>query len=345
MERELKKTFVAFASFGNRSTIQDDYVQMDSRALQKLCKDSGLTHPKRLTTTDIDLLFASVKSKGERKIDFSMFLQLTQMFAVKLNRAHAEVVVQIAAANPRANTSEARPSSSYGKKHHNEPASYYRPASSEASRTETPRAMPRLHPDWYEVRNPNATSEKDQFYYVNRKTNETSWKMPLLVPSGKLQVPPPPSPNSARSESEDQLKSKLYPSLSATSPVTPPLSPNSPSDKELARSAGRRRASLRNLEASFGKVALDSDTRYVSESKESSGGNIFDRLTDPRLYTGAHKHRFDPRTGKGRGLQGRDSVAKGPGYSKAASTSFKGYTNTGSEETFHSISQILRPSF
>lgn len=40
--------------------------------------------------------------------------------------------------------------------------------------------------------------------------------------------------------------------------------------------------------------------------------SIFDKLTDPALYTGSHKHRFD-REGRGRGLEGRDSVSKGLG--------------------------------
>ncbi|KAG2448825.1 hypothetical protein HYH02_006176 [Chlamydomonas schloesseri] len=40
--------------------------------------------------------------------------------------------------------------------------------------------------------------------------------------------------------------------------------------------------------------------------------SIFDKLTDSSLYTGAHKHRFDA-NGNGRGLAGRDRVAKGHG--------------------------------
>ena len=32
--------------------------------------------------------------------------------------------------------------------------------------------------------------------------------------------------------------------------------------------------------------------------------NIFDRLTDPSKYTGAHKERFD-KDGRGKGLAGR----------------------------------------
>eukprot|EP01102_Stenamoeba_stenopodia_P022286 TRINITY_DN922_c0_g1_i2.p1 TRINITY_DN922_c0_g1~~TRINITY_DN922_c0_g1_i2.p1 ORF type:complete len:244 (-),score=59.51 TRINITY_DN922_c0_g1_i2:7-738(-) len=47
--------------------------------------------------------------------------------------------------------------------------------------------------------------------------------------------------------------------------------------------------------------------------KQASGGSIFDKLTDPNQYTGAHKHRFDE-TGKGKGKEGREDVAKPTGY-------------------------------
>jgi len=40
--------------------------------------------------------------------------------------------------------------------------------------------------------------------------------------------------------------------------------------------------------------------------KKKDGPSIFDKLTDASLYTGAHKQRFDS-SGKGRGLDGRDS--------------------------------------
>ena len=41
-------------------------------------------------------------------------------------------------------------------------------------------------------------------------------------------------------------------------------------------------------------------------------GDLLDKLTDPTLYTGSHKHRFDER-GKGRGAVGRDLGARGTG--------------------------------
>ena len=39
---------------------------------------------------------------------------------------------------------------------------------------------------------------------------------------------------------------------------------------------------------------------------------VISKLTDPQLYTGTHRHRFD-QDGKGRGILGRDYVAKGEG--------------------------------
>jgi len=39
-----------------------------------------------------------------------------------------------------------------------------------------------------------------------------------------------------------------------------------------------------------------------------------DRMTDAKLYTGAHKERFDAETGKGKGLEGREEVVDNTGY-------------------------------
>ena len=49
------------------------------------------------------------------------------------------------------------------------------------------------------------------------------------------------------------------------------------------------------------KVLSKVDDTKKSETKKP---NIFDKLTDPNQYTGAHKERFD-KDGKGKGLAGR----------------------------------------
>ena len=60
--------------------------------------------------------------------------------------------------------------------------------------------------------------------------------------------------------------------------------------------------------------------------------DVVDRMTDTSKYTGSHKHRFDEE-GKGRGLGGRDSVAKGrgmvPGSVAAQEGYVTGYKHTG----------------
>ena len=44
-----------------------------------------------------------------------------------------------------------------------------------------------------------------------------------------------------------------------------------------------------------------------------AGNAVLDRMTDTSKYTGSHKLRFDE-SGKGKGLDGRDSTSKGPGH-------------------------------
>ena len=65
---------------------------------------------------------------------------------------------------------------------------------------------------------------------------------------------------------------------------------------------------------------------------KKSGKDIVSRLTDPSLYTGAHKHRFDA-DGKGKGLAGRENIVE-----------FKGHTNTRAVEPVPSaVAQPKKP--
>jgi len=47
---------------------------MDGKSLAKLAKDCKLID-KKLTATDVDLAFAKVKAKAERRITFDQFMQ------------------------------------------------------------------------------------------------------------------------------------------------------------------------------------------------------------------------------------------------------------------------------
>ncbi len=56
--------------------------EMDGRQFAKLCKDAGLLD-KKLTATDVDLIFAKVKDKSARKISYSQFENALGQFATK----------------------------------------------------------------------------------------------------------------------------------------------------------------------------------------------------------------------------------------------------------------------
>jgi len=77
-------------------------------------------------------------------------------------------------------------------------------------------------------------------------------------------------------------------------------------------------------------AAAEEGPQSAGTSKVETGG-IYSKLTDARLYTGAHKERFDV-GGHGRGLAGRDSVGKGGGYVRGAGGG-----------AVHDLSQITRP--
>mmetsp|Transcript_13817 Transcript_13817/g.23764 ORF Transcript_13817/g.23764 Transcript_13817/m.23764 type:complete len:313 (-) Transcript_13817:233-1171(-) len=312
METELRKVYSRFATFGNRTG--GGPVLMDSRSCQKLAKDCGLVG-RVLTTTDIDLIFAQCKTKGKQRIDFNQFVDCTRHWASKLRQSHAEIVLKIIqSSGPKINSlvpqESARSHSSSGSEA-NTPEQDVSPTPSKQ-----PRAMARLHPDYYEVENPNYTGEHDRFYYVNRITKETTWVVPYLVPTKDLSVPPPPSSPPSGGSFRSRQKNR--------EPISPAF-PSSHYEREINSESKQQ----------------DMET---PPRRNNSKRDIFDKLTDPRLYTGAHRHRFDTSTGKGRGLAGRDNAFKGNG-SGAKINNFHGHTNTGTDTKVHSIAQVLRPGF
>lgn len=56
--------------------------EMDSSMLNKLCRDCKLMG-RGLTTTQVELTFASVKLKGRRRINFEQFTDALSLFAEK----------------------------------------------------------------------------------------------------------------------------------------------------------------------------------------------------------------------------------------------------------------------
>ena len=71
-----------------------------------------------------------------------------------------------------------------------------------------------------------------------------------------------------------------------------------------------RQATKRNNDnvAKF-SIELLNEPSSPGKKQHLGSNDVFDRLTSVNTYTGTHKHRFNS-DGTGKGLDGRDSVAK-----------------------------------
>ncbi|XP_074877191.1 tubulin polymerization-promoting protein family member 2-like isoform X1 [Buteo buteo] len=69
---EVENTFRKFAIYGDTSASGND---MTGKNFSKMCKDCGVMDGKAVTSTDIDILFYKVKTKGARTITFVEFQQ------------------------------------------------------------------------------------------------------------------------------------------------------------------------------------------------------------------------------------------------------------------------------
>lgn len=74
----------AFDTYATDST-------MEGKQFVKIFKDLNLLDKKRLTTTDIDLIFAKIKEKAARRISFTEFLSGIDLVAQKKGLAAQEL--------------------------------------------------------------------------------------------------------------------------------------------------------------------------------------------------------------------------------------------------------------
>ncbi|NWH58905.1 TPPP2 protein, partial [Geococcyx californianus] len=69
---EVEKAFRKFAVYGDTSASGND---MTGKNFSKMCKESGVMDGKAVTSTDVDIVFNKVKTKGARTITFAEFQQ------------------------------------------------------------------------------------------------------------------------------------------------------------------------------------------------------------------------------------------------------------------------------
>jgi len=87
-EDALAKTFADYCGAGHDT--------MDGKAFVKLAKDCKLLD-KKLTTTDVDLIFSKVKERTVRRINLNQFMDALQQFATKKGVDVNEVAGKVAA--------------------------------------------------------------------------------------------------------------------------------------------------------------------------------------------------------------------------------------------------------
>lgn len=86
-------------------------------------------------------------------------------------------------------------------------------------------------------------------------------------------------------------------------------------DPETGRGRGKAgRVDIVENDGYVGSYRQERSSGKVSKKVGSKASSVVDRLTDPKGYTGSHKKRFDPTTGKGRGKAGRVDVVENTGY-------------------------------
>ncbi|KAG6936275.1 tubulin polymerization promoting protein family member 2 [Chelydra serpentina] len=69
---ELEKAFRKFAMYGDTAATGND---MTGKNFSKMLKDCGVMDGKGVTSTDVDIVFNKVKTKGARTINFGEFQQ------------------------------------------------------------------------------------------------------------------------------------------------------------------------------------------------------------------------------------------------------------------------------
>merc|ERR1712131_364901 len=78
----VKSTFAAFAVQGTTASQAANTSEINNKNFSKLCKDCKVIFGK-CTSTDVDIVFSKVKTKGAQKINFDQFCQALKEVAPK----------------------------------------------------------------------------------------------------------------------------------------------------------------------------------------------------------------------------------------------------------------------
>ncbi|KAJ3178317.1 hypothetical protein HDU87_003629 [Geranomyces variabilis] len=288
----LKEVYVAFCAFGsNRNLASSSDVQgptMDGAKFAKFARDNKLIDNKKVTSTDVDIIFNKVKPKGARKLDWNTFLEGLTQIAEKKNPgkqgrdALDSLIGLIIKKGGGPIATGTAPKSDAIVDRLTDTSKYtgtHKLRFDEAGQGRGAAGRDR----------PSPTSDLSKI--TNRE--ETSLRgLPVSIDPNEKSSPAKRGHSSvvtASSERLDQAASK------------PKAGRVGGSNSNL------NKGSASNL--SKQSSAVDAKQSYGTANAKA-GGSVFDRLTDTTGYTGAHKQRFNA-DGTGRGIAGRDAPAKG----------------------------------
>ncbi len=373
---ELAQVFNRFATFGaGKGKFASETASpplMDSRSLQKLCRDCHLFSPPLLTSTEVDLIFKKVKPRNELKIDFIEFVECTRQMAEKLGVPHVDLIEKILQSDgPTLNTALSPPishNSNQINSSHSPDKMTHRSLKSEfdASASSDVSQQSSYNDSRHQATSLHANQGQETQYLSSSSSvsrNNVIMTVENLHPDWYAVRNPHPTcdydliyyANRFTNETtwEKPEINRIQPSVSKAHQTPsrriesyPPSSSASANAYANASTIPKSQEPKYNYQhQSTPSSAIASSRAPQSGSEYSQHRSIFDKLTDTSLYTGSHKYRFDE-TGRGLGLAGRDSVKKGSGFATAGSTNaptvYRGNTNTGTNEVFHDISEFVQ---
>ncbi|KAH8098092.1 hypothetical protein JL720_1019 [Aureococcus anophagefferens] len=323
--RGLRERFDEYSAFGGTNAGQG----LTNKNFAKLAKDCALLD-KRLTLTTLDLIFAKCIDRGAKKLQWPQFLEALKQCAstkrVAVEKVH-EVVAgsegpRLTATTARRRRAPRRPDDDTGVHVAGGPTIIDNKLTldSLADRSEADVRGVKKNVDYA---NANAGLGAGQESEMPNFKGSDLGRFPLV---------------SADFWTSDHL-SERSPRLAAPPPnyfdlLTRYFMKHNPSKASnvgvlLTQYAGHEQELFDKMEAKYGDPVVPRAGRNAGHGAAAPPkGNIYDKLCDTSLYTGAHKQRFDE-TGQGRGLAGRDFTAKG-GIAGRSTThhGFQGDTNT-----------------
>ncbi|KAJ3066530.1 hypothetical protein HDU98_010151 [Podochytrium sp. JEL0797] len=321
---ELRNTFEKFCAFGRGSSSSLDSVQgstMDGAKWAKFARDSNLIDGKKVTSTDIDIIFNKIKAKNSRRIDWDEFQGALKILAEKkYPEKHSQdgftqimYDICVRSSGPIAKSTAVK-------------------NDAVLNRLTDVNAYTGSHKNRFDsagrglgLQGRDPVTKTDTLSKIVSRDAPAQRGGSVVRPSvGAPRQSMGPPPNRA-SQGQAQKRSSVL----TQSEERLEQSTNAPK-KALAG----RRAAIPEVTGNYKTSSMASSQQSLAQHKNSSmtssKGSVFDRLTDSSGYTGAHKHRFNA-DGSGRGMAGRDAPALGSG----GVSTYKG-------GNVHSLSQILR---